>query len=134
MLSEPPGADPYARWCGRRRGEPGAYPILRAPGVRFPPATHLFARETIGRHDEVQADRGGEGTASRLPAVRGAQVSRSGFNAWLRRQPSRRWVWDVRLLELIHQVHEESDETYGSPRIHAELRHRGVRVGRKRVD
>jgi putative transposase len=61
-------------------------------------------------------------------------VSRSGFDAWLKRRPSKRWVTDVRLLELIHQVHEESDGTYGSPRIHAELRHRGVRVGRKRVE
>jgi putative transposase len=61
-------------------------------------------------------------------------VSRSGFNAWLRRTPSQRWLDDVRLFELIHQVHEESDGSYGSPRIHAELRHRGVRVGRKRVE
>jgi RNA-directed DNA polymerase len=29
MLSEPPGADPHARWCGRRRGKPGPYPIRR---------------------------------------------------------------------------------------------------------
>jgi putative transposase len=61
-------------------------------------------------------------------------VSRSGFHAWLRRTPSKRWVDDVSLLELIHQIHEESDGTYGSPRVHAELRHRGVRVGRKRVE
>jgi putative transposase len=61
-------------------------------------------------------------------------VSRSGFDAWLKRRPSKRWVTDVRLLELIHAIHEESDGTYGSPRIHAELRHRGVRVGRKRVE
>jgi hypothetical protein len=27
-LSEPPGADPHAGWCERRRGEPGAYPML----------------------------------------------------------------------------------------------------------
>ena len=27
MLSEPPDADPHVRWCGGRRGEPGAYPI-----------------------------------------------------------------------------------------------------------
>ena len=27
MLSEPPGADPHAGWCGGRRGEPGAYPM-----------------------------------------------------------------------------------------------------------
>ena len=56
-------------------------------------------------------------------------VSRSGFHAWLRRTPSKRWVSDVRLAELIRQIHAESDGTYGSPRIHAELRHRGVRVG-----
>jgi hypothetical protein len=61
-------------------------------------------------------------------------VSRSGFHAWLVRQPSKRWLSDVRLAELIHQVHAESDGTYGSPRVHAELRHRGVRVGRKRVE
>ena len=29
MLSEPPDADPHVRWCGGRRGEPGAYPIHR---------------------------------------------------------------------------------------------------------
>jgi retron-type reverse transcriptase len=29
-LSEPPGADPHARWCGRGRGKPGPYPISRA--------------------------------------------------------------------------------------------------------
>src|SRR5947209_13510558 len=27
MPSEPPDADPHVRWCGGRRGEPGAYPI-----------------------------------------------------------------------------------------------------------
>ena len=61
-------------------------------------------------------------------------VSRSGFNAWLRRHPSRRWVSDVRLLEQIHAIHRDSRSSYGSPRIHAELRHRGVRVSRKRVE
>ena len=30
MLSEPPGADPHAGWCGRGQGEPGLYPIRRA--------------------------------------------------------------------------------------------------------
>jgi putative transposase len=61
-------------------------------------------------------------------------VSRSGFHAWLKRTPSKRSVSDVRLLELIHAIHAESDGTYGAPRIHAELGARGVRVGRKRVE
>ena len=33
MLSEPPGADPHAGWCGRGQGKPGLYPILRGPGA-----------------------------------------------------------------------------------------------------
>lgn len=62
------------------------------------------------------------------------EVSRSGFHAWLRRWPSRRWVDDVRVSELIHRIHSESRGSYGAPRIHAELRARGVRVSRKRVE
>jgi len=34
MLSEPPDADPHVRWCGGRRGEPGAYPITAGAFVR----------------------------------------------------------------------------------------------------
>jgi hypothetical protein len=61
-------------------------------------------------------------------------VSRSDFHAWLRRQPSKRWISDVRLLELIHAIHRQSQDTQGSPRITAELPARGIRVGRKRVE
>jgi putative transposase len=34
---------------------------------------------------------------------------------------------------VVTQVHQESRGTYGSPRVHAELRARGQRVSRKRV-
>ena len=62
-------------------------------------------------------------------------VSRSGFHAWERREPSRRACQDASLTGLIGQVHEDSRKTYGSPRVHAELRlEHGVRVGRKRVE
>jgi len=62
-------------------------------------------------------------------------VSRSGFCAWERREPSRRACQDASLSEVIERIHTDSRKTYGSPRVHAELRlGHGVRVGRKRVE
>ena len=61
------------------------------------------------------------------------QVSRSGYYAWRRRAASARAVSDAALSEEIRAAHEESRETYGAPRIQAELRSRGHRVSRKRV-
>lgn len=61
-------------------------------------------------------------------------VSRSGFHAWERRPPSDRDLGDAWLSERIVEIHRESRGTYGARRIHAALCHRGVRVGRKRVE
>ena len=41
---------------------------------------------------------------------------------------------DAQLSERIAQIHLASRETYGAPRIHAELADEGARVGRKRVE
>jgi putative transposase len=60
-------------------------------------------------------------------------VSPSGYYAWLSRPPSVRQRSDEALGERIQKIHEDSRETYGSPRIHAELADEGIRVGRKRV-
>jgi putative transposase len=63
------------------------------------------------------------------------EVSRSGFHAWARREPSARAVADRALSERIAEIHTDSLKTYGSPRVHAELRlEDGVHVGRKRVE
>jgi putative transposase len=61
-------------------------------------------------------------------------VSRSGFHAWERRPPSDRDLADAWLMERIVEIHRESRGTYGVRRVHAALAHRGVRVGRKRVE
>jgi putative transposase len=60
-------------------------------------------------------------------------VSTSGYYAWREREPSRRVLEDAWLTERIETIHERSRGTYGAPRIHAELRTQGIRVGRKRV-
>ena len=60
-------------------------------------------------------------------------VSASGFYAWQGRAPSRHATQDAVLTERIRLLHAASDEIYGSPNIHAELRDEGTRVGRKRV-
>jgi len=61
------------------------------------------------------------------------EVSRSGFYAWAKRAPSEHRRRDEALLRKIAGHFEESNGVYGSPRIHALLRRRGERVGRKRV-
>ncbi len=62
------------------------------------------------------------------------RVSRSGYHAWLGRPASDRAQADARLGTEIRRIYQDSRATYGSPRVHAELRASGVRVGRKRVE
>jgi transposase InsO family protein len=60
-------------------------------------------------------------------------VTRAGYYAWRRRQPSRHAREDERLLVCIRAIFEVSCASYGSPRIYAALLHAGWRVRRKRV-
>lgn len=61
-------------------------------------------------------------------------VSTSGYYAWRKRPASRREVADAALVEEIKAIHEASDRTYGSPRVHAQLERSGEPVGRRRVE
>jgi putative transposase len=61
-------------------------------------------------------------------------VSRSGYYAWRSRPPSKRGREDATLTAKIREIHRRSRQTYGSPRVHAELRALGTRCGRKRVE
>ena len=60
-------------------------------------------------------------------------VSTSGFYAWQQHQPSQHARTDAALSDRISRVHAASHCTYGAPRVHAELRATGTRVGKKRV-
>jgi putative transposase len=61
------------------------------------------------------------------------KVSRSGYYDWKARPPSKRIREDAALSGKVHEIHERSRGTYGSPRVHAELRSIGIRCSRKRV-
>ena len=61
-------------------------------------------------------------------------VSRSGYYAWARRPPSERTLANATLIEEIRRVHAESDGTYGSRRVHAQLCREGHGVNRKRIE
>jgi putative transposase len=60
-------------------------------------------------------------------------VSVSGFYDWLKRTPSQRAQANTELTQRIRVVHEQSRQTYGYLRIHAQLHAEGVRVGKHRV-
>lgn len=64
-------------------------------------------------------------------------VSTSGFYAWQRAQthPCTRRIADAELVERIREIHRISRCSYGSPRVHDELKlGEGRRVGRKRIE
>jgi transposase InsO family protein len=60
-------------------------------------------------------------------------VSRSGFYSWKNGSASAHELGDEALSVHIKEIFTETRRRYGAPRVHRELRARGIRVGRKRV-
>jgi putative transposase len=60
-------------------------------------------------------------------------VSASGYHAWSNRPPSARQLANMLLADRIEALWRESRETYGRPRIQADLRDEGSRASDKRV-
>jgi transposase InsO family protein len=61
------------------------------------------------------------------------QVSRSGYTDWHKRLPSQRATEEQQLLSAIRQEYNASKGTYGSPRLHQEMREKGIRCSRNRL-
>jgi putative transposase len=60
-------------------------------------------------------------------------LARSGYYAWRVRSLSPRQEHDQLLTSQIRSIFTDSRRTYGSPRVHAELKAQGIRCARKRV-
>jgi putative transposase len=60
------------------------------------------------------------------------RVSRSGYYAWLRRYP--KGTRRLSVLIAIRQVHKESRESYGSPRVFKALQNAHVSVSKSTVE
>jgi putative transposase len=61
-------------------------------------------------------------------------VAKSGYYAWRKRPKPERERRDAQLAATVAAVHNRSRLTYGSPRVHRELKARGVRVWKKRIE
>jgi putative transposase len=70
---------------------------------------------------------------SLVAMCRALQLSRAGFYAAERRVASARGRENEVLSALISTIHKNSRQTYGSPRIHREVRAGGWRCGRQRI-
>lgn len=61
------------------------------------------------------------------------KVKRAGYYAWVNRPPSAHAMADAQLAATIKDIHDTSRRTYGSPRVHEELKAQGQSPGEKRV-
>jgi len=69
-------------------------------------------------------------------ACKVAEVSASAFNDWRRQReavPTEAQIAEAALVEAMRRIHDESDKTYGSPRMTHELINEGWVVNHKRV-
>ena len=88
-------------------------------------------KENKNLREEREILKKADHSISKLCEVLG--ISRSGYYAWLVREPSLRAQRDAELKEMIRAVHKLSRGTYGALRVHAELKDDGIRIGKKRI-
>jgi transposase InsO family protein len=62
------------------------------------------------------------------------QVSKSGFYEWLDREASEKNIQDDELVKKIIIIHDESRQTYGLLRIHAQLKNNGLIFNKKKIE
>lgn len=61
------------------------------------------------------------------------EISRGGYYRWIQGKWTKRKAEDKKLIEEIMEVHNQSRQVYGAPRIEKQLRKKGIRTSKKRV-
>ncbi len=79
----------------------------------------------------IEAEKAGQGNVKRSCNL--LEVSTTAYYDWARHVPTKRQISDDNLLEKIKVIHETSKQTYGSPRVHRQLKNDGECVGEKRI-
>jgi putative transposase len=67
------------------------------------------------------------------PMCRAMRVTPAGYHAWKSRPQSNRKTEELRLVQIIENIHQGSRETYGSPRVHAVLSGKGEACSKGKV-
>ncbi|WP_164856368.1 IS3 family transposase [Lujinxingia sediminis] len=106
------------------------YRILKKKTPHSKKGRSLLCEGAEVRCHFIQAERANHSVSMLCRVMR---VPRSTFYAWRSRKPSARAQQIARLKPLIRRIFLKSCKRYGSPRIHRELRHHDVSIGRKRV-
>lgn len=60
-------------------------------------------------------------------------ISRNGFSSWIHRKPSKQQRRKEEIKKIILEIHRESKEIYGAPKITRVLWGRGIRISEKTV-
>ena len=68
------------------------------------------------------------------PLCRLLEVTKQGYCQWKKRQPGKRAQRRKELDEKIRKIFEDSKQTYGSPRVHAQLKAQGMTINIKTVE
>jgi HTH-like domain len=143
MVPALPGEDGDDRAVGDRADRVDATePGIRGAGQGADEVVgeRLLAHVVLGVQLDAFAggDRGEKANCPVSLMCRVLGVNRTSLHDWERRAPSDHELYDAFLTDKIRQIHAASGGSYGSPRVHAELRleygHSGRQEARRAAD
>jgi len=59
------------------------------------------------------------------------EVSQKAYSAWVKKPVTARQIRDAELLVFIKDIYRLSYRTYGSPRVHSDLKKLGIKCSKK---